>query len=498
MNSPFPLFDVRRLARASLRACACAAACALACAAHARDERDLRPQLSAAEAAHFSMAEVLKFVGPAGAERVDPWSPMADPLARGAAYHADYTVDAHAKPNGRTTFATVQGAIDRAISAHHANARVYIEVKPGVYDGLVVVPSAAVAITLYSNDTDASHTRLRANLDASTSGADYVARYGKQFAASPPAVRAMAASIAEKSPIIDTISSPVLWVRDDGFQARNITVENYYNEDPSHPDCTDAACAATRKPAQTARRSHQAVAVLVEAADKVQFENVRFIGHQDTLFLRSAAPGITVRSFFHKVYIEGDVDFIFGDTIAYFYRSEIKTLGARSDKAYAVAPNTNYNARYGFVFDDCDFTNDGSPNALAGRFYLARQWFHRQKCTPYGPLDGVANYECKLGQADGYTEPRGTVSQTVLETVGKTIVMNSRIGTQVRRAQPWSEWNRSGTRSHRPAQLDSDDYWSNLVAAGIDPVRDLGYTPRPREHFLAEFNNAYVAAPRVK
>lgn len=491
MIPPSPPFFLPRL----MHACACAAACALAGAAHAREARELRPQLSAAEAAHYSMAEVLKYVGPAGDERVAPWSPLADPLARGAAFRPDYTVDAHARPDGRTSFATVQGAIDRAISEHHAKARVYIEIKPGVYDGLVVVPSAAVAITLYSNDADAAHTRLRANLDASTSGAGYAARYGKQFAASPPAVRAMVASIAEKAPIIDTISSPVLWVRDDGFQARNITVENYYNEDPAHPDCTDTACAATRNPAQTARRSHQAVAVLVEAADKVQFENVRFIGHQDTLFLRSAAPGITVRSFFHKVYIEGDVDFIFGDTIAYFYRSEIRTLGSRSDKAFAVAPNTNYKARYGFVFDDCDFTNDGSPNALAGRFFLARQWFHRQKCTPYGPLDGVPDYACTLGPADAYSEPRGTVSQTTLETVGKTIVMNSRIGSHVQRAQPWSEWNRIGTRSHRPAQLDSDEYWANLVGAGIDPLGQLGYAPRRREHFLAEYNNVYRNAP---
>jgi pectinesterase len=468
------------------------AACACAGAAHAREERDLRPQLSAAQAKHYSMDEVLKYAGVAGLERVDPWTPLADPLAQGAAFKPDYVVDAHAKSNGRTLFATVQGAIDRAITDPHTSRRVYIELKPGSYDGLVIVPPATIAITLYSNATDASRTRLRANVDASTTGAEYAARYARQFANSPPAVVAMYAATAAKMPIIDTISSPTLWVRNDGFQARNITVENYYNEDPSKPDCTDPACVATRNPAQLARRSHQAVAMMVEAADKVQFENVRFIGHQDTLFLRSVAPGITVRSFFHKVYIEGDVDFIFGDTIANFYRSQIKTLGARSDKAFAVAPNTAYRARYGFVFDDCDFTNDGSPNALAGHFYLARQWFHRQKCTPYGPLDGVPDYQCTLGAVDVYNAPRGTVSQTVLETVGKTVIMNSRIAGHVKREQPWSEWNRIGTRSHRPAQLDSDEYWANLVRIGIDPVKQFGYTPQPREPYLAEFNNRYT------
>jgi pectinesterase len=497
----FPLPRLTGFTSAHLRlarALVCVAACALACGAHARAQRDLRPQLSADQAKQFSMDEVLKYVGPAGLERVDPWQPMADPLAQGAPFKPDYIVDARAKPNGRTLFATVQGAIDRAISEPHARRRVYIELKPGAYDGLVIVPPATVAITLYSNAADASRTRLRANVDASTTGAEYAARYGKQFANSPPAVVAMFAATAAKAPIIDTISSPTLWVRNDGFQARNITVENYYNEDPSKPDCIDPACAATRNPAQIARRSHQAVAMMVEAADKVQFENVRFIGHQDTLFLRSVAPGITVRSFFHKVYVEGDVDFIFGDTIAYFYRSEVRTLGARSDKAFAVAPNTAYRARYGFVFDDCDFTNDGSPNALSSRFYLARQWFHRQKCTPYGPLDGVPDYQCTLGSVDAYKEPRGSVSQTVLETVGKVVIMNSRIGNHVRREQPWSEWNRIGTRSHRPAQFDSDEYWANLARIGIDPVKQFGYAPQPREPFLAEFNNTYVTVPAPK
>ncbi|MES2148416.1 MAG: pectinesterase family protein [Pseudomonadota bacterium] len=465
------------------------AVCLLAIAASAQEPR--HPQLSAAQAASYSMTEVLKYVGQAGKERIDPWNPLADPLAQGAAFMADYVVDTSAEANGATVFNTVQAAIDRAVSDTHAASRVYIELRPGSYHGLVYVPPAAVAITMFSNDADAARTRLRANLDAGMTGEAYALRYGAQFAGAAPAVAAMHASLREKA-IIDTIGTPVLWVRNDGFQARNITVENFYNEDRAHPDCLDPACQHMNPTRQYARGPHQAVAVLVEAADKVQFENVRFIGNQDTLFLRSAAPGITVRSFFHKSYVEGDVDFIFGDTIAYFYKCEVKTLGSRTSHAYAVAPNTNYRSRYGFVFDDCDFSNDGSANALAGKFFLARQWFHRQKCTPYGPLAGEPDYRCTLGEIDAYAAPRGTVSKTVLETVGKTVVMNSRIGAHIDPQHPWSDWNTRGARSFRPVQYDSDDYWTNLEKAGIEPARRLGYPRLPREPYLAEFNNRYT------
>jgi pectinesterase len=233
------------------------------------------------------------------------------------------------------------------------------------------------------------------------------------------------------------------------------------------------------------------VALQVEGADKVQFENIRLIGFQDTLFLRAADTRVTVRSFFNKSYIEGDVDFIFGDSTAFFLQSEIKSLGDRST-SYVGAPNTNHKTRYGLVFDQCRFTHDGSPFALAGKFYLARQWFHNSRCTPYGkvPLPG---YACVLGAASQFRSPAGTITPTVLETVGKMAVLNSRIGAHINRTTPWSDWNRNGTLSYRPAQFNSDDYWTNLRAAGIDPVKELGYTrqPVPADSYLAEYNNIY-------
>ena len=79
----------------------------------------------------------------------------------------------------------------------------------------------------------------------------------------------------------------------------------------------------------------------------------------------------------------------------------------------------------------------------------------------------------------------------MLETVGKVIILNSRIGVHIDRARPWADWNANGTIKHRPAQYGSDDFRDNLRKAGIDPAAQMGYTTngKPPEPFLAEFNN---------
>ena len=457
-----------------------------------------RPQLTAAQAAHYAYSEVLKYAGPAGNERADPWDPLSDPLAKGAAFTPTYVVDAGAKADGVKIFNTVQAAVNRAASDSAARAgRRYILVKPGVYQELVYVPAGAAPITLYGEGASAADTRITARLDAATTGAAYTAQYAAQFASADPTVQAMHAVVTERAAAgngnIGTFGSMTMWVKSDGFQARNLTIENGYNKDTGNAreECGERPCGKNDINPQQNVVHHQAVALQVDGADKVQFENVRLIGFQDTLFLRAADTRVTVRSFFNKSYIEGDVDFIFGDSTAYFHQTEIKSLGDRST-SYVGAPNTNHKTRYGLVFDQCRFTHDGSPFALAGKFYLARQWFHSSRCTPYGkvPLPG---YTCVLGAASQFKSPSGTITPTVLETVGKMAVLNSRIGAHINRATPWSDWNRNGTLSYRPAQFNSDDYWSNLKAAGIDPVKDLGYTrqPVPADSYLAEYSNTY-------
>jgi pectin methylesterase-like acyl-CoA thioesterase/polygalacturonase len=450
----------------------------------AKPEAIPRPQLTAEQAGRFTISEVFKFAGEPGREAVDPWDPQAGPLATG---QPDYTVDPHARANGSTVFNGVQAAVDRAVvdaRGRPAGQRVQILVKPGIYRELVYVPRSGAAITLAGEGTDAAATVITADLDASVTGEAYAGRYGPSFAGMDPSIQAMFDSLKVRS-TLGTFGSYTVWVKNAGFQARNITFENGYRRMPVSPcveDCRAGSAAASPV-------SHQAVALGIDGADRVRFENVRLLGLQDTLYMKTREGGRTARVFFDESYIEGDVDFIFGDATAFFYRSEIRSLGARKN-SYVGAPDTNVKTRYGLVFDHCEFTNDGSANALAGNYNLARQWFHDQKCTPYGAM-AIDGYACSLAGTSSYSAPRGTISKPVLETVGKMVVLNSKIGSHINRTNPWADWNQSGRLSFRPVQFSSDDYWAKLIGAGLDPVEDLGYErkPSPPDIFLGEYND---------
>jgi pectin methylesterase-like acyl-CoA thioesterase len=447
-----------------------------------------RPQLSLTAGKRITPTEVLGHVGAAGNERSDPWNPLADPLATNASFTPDMVVDAHGQADGETHFTRVQQAIN-AIVRGRAGKRVFVLLKPGSYQELVYLPREAPPVTLYGES--AATTRITARLDAALSGEQFAGRFETGFADAPQAIRAMYRGVRER-PAIGTMGSMTMWVQADGFQARDISIENSYNKDTGNAraDCTPKTCGEQGINAQMNLVHHQALALQVDGADKAQFERVRLIGFQDTLYLKSPQPGTTSRSFFNNSYVEGDVDFIFGDSTAYFRACEIRSLGDRAS-SYVAAPSTNYRTGYGFVFDACHFTSDHRAFSLAGKFHLARQWFHNERCTPYAAVP-VPGYRCTLGEANMWNAPTGSISRASLENVGKVLIVNSRIGAHIDRERPWSDWNKAGTLAYRPAQFSSDDYWNNLRAAGIDPVKDLGYAgqPAPALPFLAEYNNA--------
>lgn len=104
----------------------------------------------------------------------------------------------------------------------------------------------------------------------------------------------------------------------------------------------------------------QAVAVLVEA-DRVIFNKCRFLGWQDTLYAKNG------RQFYKDSYIEGHVDFIFGQAAAVFENCHIHSKG----DGYIAAPmRFAADERSGFIFDKCRLT---SSNTVKG-IYLGRPW----------------------------------------------------------------------------------------------------------------------------
>ena len=107
----------------------------------------------------------------------------------------------------------------------------------------------------------------------------------------------------------------------------------------------------------------QAVALLV-SGNQVQFRNCRFLSFQDTLYVRKA------KQYFRDCYVEGTVDFIFGDGTTVFDNCTVKSVGGGGTAA--TAPNTDQAVAYGLVFLGGQLTADSSVKA--GSVALSRNW----------------------------------------------------------------------------------------------------------------------------
>ncbi len=145
--------------------------------------------------------------------------------------------------------------------------------------------------------------------------------------------------------------------------------------------------------------SHGQAIALYADGDRLIFDNLRLLGHQDTLFTgplppkekekngfigpKQYAPRINGRHYYKNCYICGDVDFIFGSATAYFEGCIIESLARftgndafEADKTpkaqgYVTAASTPEGQEYGYVFSECKLINTDCP---AGSVYLGRPW----------------------------------------------------------------------------------------------------------------------------
>ena len=165
-------------------------------------------------------------------------------------------------------FPTIQMAMDHhpfaGKSPNGRPGRVYIEIAPGLYHERVIVTQNHTNITLVGMGKSPSDVVITNSLNAKQAGG--------------------------------TFFTETVEINGAGFEADNLTFEN------------------------TAGNTGQAVAAAVRA-DRAIFKNCRFLGHQDTLF---ADYG---RQYYIDSYIEGGVDFIFGNAAAIFDHSEIHSNG---------------------------------------------------------------------------------------------------------------------------------------------------------------------------
>ena len=154
-----------------------------------------------------------------------------------------------------------------------------------------------------------------------------------------------------------TFHSATVFVTGDDFYAENLTFQNDYSL--SHG---------------LQAQGSQAIALSVRA-DRAVFRNVRFLGAQDTLFAASRScesdtgPCVPARQYFSNCYIEGNVDFIFGDSQAVFDHCHIHAIA--HERVFITAQSKRYpEQQSGYVFDHCKLTSD----AQVGSLFLGRPW----------------------------------------------------------------------------------------------------------------------------
>ncbi len=210
--------------------------------------------------------------------------------------------------DGSGDFQTVQAAVDAAPSTGAT-----IHIRPGIYREKLVLNKAH--IQLRGRGTDSSKVVLSYDDSAGTAGG--------------------------------TTKSASVTASGDDFYAENLTIENTFSR--------------TRALTQ---EGSQAVALKI-SGDRSVLRNVRFLGYQDTLY----ATGKPARQYFADCYIEGNVDFIFGDARAFFENCEIHS------KAHAVVMITAQSKLHaeeqsGYVFDHCRLTAEVDAKVV----YLGRPW----------------------------------------------------------------------------------------------------------------------------
>jgi pectin methylesterase-like acyl-CoA thioesterase len=207
--------------------------------------------------------------------------------------------------DGSADFKTVQEAVD---AAPVDGAVIFI--RPGVYREKLVINKA--------------HIQLRGT------GAKVVLTYDDSSATAG-----------------GTTKSASVTVSGDDFYAENLTIENTFSRN---------------RP--LTQEGSQAVALRI-SGDRSVLRNVRFLGYQDTLY----ATGKPSRQYFADCYIEGNVDFIFGDARAFFENCEIHS---KSHPVVMITAQSKLHAdeKSGYVFDHCRLTADPDVKTV----YLGRPW----------------------------------------------------------------------------------------------------------------------------
>lgn len=239
-------------------------------------------------------------------------------------------------------YQTIQSAID-IVPINNTNP-ITIYVKNGIYKEVITVDTRKNNIVLVGEDADKTIITFNNHSGVKLSNGD----------------------------TLNTWTCATMFVYANDFTARNITFEN-----------------------NAGFTAGQAVALRIEG-NRNAFENCKFIGNQDVLFL----SGNGVKQYFKNCYLEGTTDFIFGASTAVFDSCHIHS----KKNSHITAASTNSIVPFGFVFFNCKLTADSSINKVS----LGRPW------TPTASVTYINCWMDKHIVADGWNNWKNTANESTV------------------------------------------------------------------------------------
>ncbi|KAL0926106.1 hypothetical protein M5K25_004496 [Dendrobium thyrsiflorum] len=222
---------------------------------------------------------------------------------------------------------TVQGAIDMVPDGNKERVKIYIA--PGVYREQVFVPITKPYISFIGNQN--AETVISWDLRASDRDS-----HGRA---------------------IGTSASATVAIESDYFCANGITFEN------------------TAPAAQSGASGMQAVALRL-AGDKALIYRCKILSSQDTLFDQIG------RHYFYECYIQGSIDFIFGNARSLYKECTLHAVAA-SYGAITASQRNSASENSGFSLNSCKLSG-------TGMIYLGRAWGkYARVIYSYCQLDGI-------------------------------------------------------------------------------------------------------------
>jgi pectinesterase len=161
----------------------------------------------------------------------------------------------------------------------------------------------------------------------------------------------------------------------------------------------------------------QALAVYA-GGDRQIYRNVRMLGYQDTFLSWGGTGSSQVRQYVYKSYIQGAVDFIYGNGDLVIDSSTISSLDrGSSNNGYITAAATNAANPYGILITRSTFTSTAAARTVA----LGRCW-----------------------HAGGATD-----------AIGQVLVRDSTLGAHIRQAGAWQDMSGFSWKTCRFNEYDN-------------------------------------------